>query len=115
MKESDGNFFGCWGGIASLQIALSAVWSGARRRGAGPEAIAKWMCENTARVAGLADAKGRIAAGHDADIVIWQTDETFDVDPVSLFHRHRVTPYAGMTLHGRVTATYLGGNRIDIT
>ena len=115
MKGTSGDFFGSWGGIASLQLALPAVWTGARRRGAGPEAIAKWMCENTARIAGLGETKGRIAVAHDADLVIWEPDESFDVEPARLSHRHSVTPYAGMTLHGRVTATWLAGNRIDLT
>ncbi|HXV18079.1 MAG TPA: allantoinase AllB, partial [Gemmatimonadaceae bacterium] len=58
MKESDGNFFGCWGGIASLQVTLSAVWTGARARGVQPERISTWMSESTSRLAGLAHRKG---------------------------------------------------------
>ncbi|MDP9178337.1 MAG: allantoinase AllB, partial [Gemmatimonadota bacterium] len=43
MKETVGDFFGAWGGIASLQLSLSAVWTGARVRGVAPERIAEWM------------------------------------------------------------------------
>jgi allantoinase len=112
MKATDGDFGASWGGIASLQLSLAAVWSGARKRGAGPEAIAHWMSERTAGLAGLGGRKGKLAAGYDADIVIWDPEAAFDVEATRLEHRHPVCPYDGMRLHGEVLATYLGGRRI---
>ena len=112
MKESDGDFFGCWGGIASLQVTLSAVWTGARARGVQPERISTWMSESTSRLAGLAHRKGRIAAGYDADIAIWNPDATFLVNGGTLRHRHPVTPYAGRELFGVVERTYVRGELI---
>jgi allantoinase len=109
MKATDGDFFAAWGGIASLQLSLSAVWTGARTRGIGPERVAAWMSANTARLAGLDARKGRLAAGFDADIVVWDPETAFTVDPNQLQHRHPVTPYAGRELFGRVRATYVGG------
>jgi allantoinase len=109
MKATDGDFFAAWGGIASLQLSLSAVWTGARARNVGPERIAGWMSANTARLAGLENRKGRLAAGYDADVVVWDPESAFTVDPGSLEHRHPVTPYAGRELFGRVRATYVGG------
>jgi allantoinase len=109
MKETGGDFFSAWGGIASLQLSLSAVWTGARSRGIAPDMIAEWMSAAPARLAGLEQKKGRLAADYDADIVIWNPDESFVVDPADLLHRHKVTPYAGRELFGRVRATYVGG------
>jgi allantoinase len=109
MKESRGDFFAAWGGIASLQLSLSAVWTGARARGVGPERIAGWMSSNTARLARLDDRKGRLADGYDADIVVWDPEVSFRVVPTQLEHRHAVTPYAGRELFGRVRRTYVSG------
>ena len=109
MKESDGDFFGCWGGIASLQVTLSAVWTGARARGVQPERISTWMSESTSRLAGLAHRKGRIAAGYDADIAIWNPGASFVVNGGTLRHRHPVTPYDGRALFGVVERTYVRG------
>jgi len=109
MKGSDGDFFSAWGGIASLQLSLSALWTGARARSVGPERIAAWMSTRTARLAGLDGHKGRLATGYDADIVVWDPESSFTVDPTRLEHRHAVTPYAGRELFGRVRATYVGG------
>ena len=109
MKATEGDFFAAWGGIASLQLSLSAVWTGARARGVGPERIAGWMSANTARLAGVDDRKGQLAAGYDADIIVWDPEAVFTVDANRLEHRHAVTPYAGRELFGRVHATYVGG------
>lgn len=114
MKESDGNFFGCWGGIASLQLALPAVWTGAKARGIQPGKIAEWMSTSTARLAGLDNRKGAIAEGFDADIAVWNPEASFVVDPRSLFHRHPLTPYAGRELYGVVEETYVAGEKIGI-
>ena len=113
MKRTHGDFFSAWGGIASLQLSLSAVWTGARARGVPPERIADWMSAAPARLAGLADRKGAIAEGYDADIVLWDPDASFVVDPTRLHHRHPVTPYAGRELFGVVHATYVAGRKVS--
>ena len=112
MKQTNGDFFSAWGGIASLQLSISAVWTGARTRGLKPERIAQWMSAAPARLAGLQTRKGALAAGYDADIVVWDPEARFVVEPAQLLHRHKLTPYAGRELFGRVTATYVGGKRI---
>lgn len=112
MKRTHGDFFAAWGGIASLQLSLPAVWTGARERGVPPERIAEWMSAAPARLAGLAGRKGAIAEGYDADIVIWDPDASLVVNPAKLFHRHAVTPYAARELFGVVHATYVGGRRV---
>ena len=107
-----GDFFAAWGGIASLQLSLPVVWTGARARGVAPERLAEWMSSAPARLAGLADSKGRLAPGYDADIVVWDPEESFTVDPAKLLHRHPGTPYAGRELFGVVRASYAGGRPV---
>jgi allantoinase len=104
-----GDFFAAWGGIASLQLGLSAVWHGARARNLGVERVAAWMGTAPARLAALDHRKGSIVPGYDADIVIWQPDASFVVREEALYHRHKLTPYLGHTLPGRVRASFVGG------
>ena len=108
----EGDFLRAWGGIASLQIGLPAVWTQARLRGYALSHVAEWMCRGPARLAGLEKRKGTIAAGCDADLVIWNPDARFSVDPARLHHRHKLTPYAGRELFGVVETTFLRGRKV---
>jgi allantoinase len=107
-----GGFEAAWGGIASVQLGLAAVWTEASRRGFGLADIAAWMSRGPAKLAGL-PGKGAIAPGFDADFAVVAPDETWVVDPARLQHRHPVTPYAGTTLRGVVHETWLHGARAD--
>jgi allantoinase len=108
-RAAEGDFARAWGGIASIEVGLSAVWSGAVERGIGLETICRWMCEAPARLAGLHRRKGRIAPGYDADLVVFDPDQDRIVEPEHMFQRHKVTPYAGMRLLGVVDTTILRG------
>jgi allantoinase len=113
MKSADtGDFLSAWGGIASLQLSLPAVWTGASTRGFSMLDIVRWMSAAPAGLAGSSDRKGAITAGRDADLVIFDPDDEFVVDPAQLRHRHPLTPYAGLTLRGRVRTTILRGECI---
>ncbi len=113
MKCGDsGDFLRAWGGISSLQLSLPVLWTQARRRGIGFERIAEWLCRGPARLAGLDTRKGQIAVGYDADLVVWDPEAGFEVKPEELHHRHKLTPYRGRTLYGKVEATFLRGKKI---
>jgi allantoinase len=103
-----GSFFDAWGGIASLELGLRAVWTQARARGFALEDVARWMSEGPAVIAGL-ERKGAIVEGRDADLVLFEPDVGSEVDPIVLHHRSPVTPYAARRLDGRVWATYVRG------
>jgi allantoinase len=110
--QEEGDFLRAWGGIASLQLSLPAVWTEARARGYAETHLAQWLCAGPAQLAGLAGRKGTIAVGCDADFVIWDAEAKFRVEPAQLHHRHKVTPYAGRELWGRVETTFLRGRKI---
>lgn len=107
-----GNFLEAWGGISSLQLRLPVVWSEARRRGHTLNQLAQWLCAAPAELVNLEKRKGRIEVGYDADLVIWNPDEEFRVTPENIYHRHKLTPYAGEKLSGVVRSTYLRGIRV---
>jgi allantoinase len=114
LKRLDiGDFGVAWGGISSLQVGLSAVWTQARRRGFGLTDVARWMCQAPARQTGLR-RKGRIEIGYDADFCVFAPDDAFVVDVHKLQHKNPVTPYADRPLAGVVRSTWLRGQVVDI-
>ena len=94
-----GDFGAAWGGISGLQLGLPAVWTQAWPRGYGLTDLARWMAHGPAALVGLR-SKGSLEVGKHADLVAFDPDATFVVDPAELFHRHPVTVYAGRTLRG---------------
>ncbi len=113
LKLADrGDFMAAWGGIASLQHGLSVVWTEAARRGARLDQIATWMSAAPARLAGRHRSKGRLAAGYDADVVVWDPDESFTLTADALYYRHRISPYVRAALRGRVHRTFVRGREV---
>ncbi|CAN5663909.1 allantoinase AllB [soil metagenome] len=113
MKALDtGSFMQAWGGIASLQLGLSVIWAGARTRDYTFQHLAEWMSRAPARLAGLEGCKGAIAPGYDADMVVWDPEAEYSVEPGMLHHRHKLSPYLGQLLPGVVRATYLRGEKV---
>ena len=110
--KEDGRFDQAWGGIASLGLALPVVWTAMRQRGLGIERIGDWMAGAPARLAGLTGRKGALVPGTDADFAVFDPDAEWTVKPEDLRFRHKLSPYLGARLRGRVHETWLRGERI---
>jgi allantoinase len=104
-RRDEGRWDLAWGGIASLGLALPVMWTALGRRGYGPaagmERLGAWMAAGPARLAGLAGRKGALAAGADADFVVFDPNADWTVAPEHLHFRHKLSPYLGAELRGR--------------
>jgi allantoinase len=108
----NGDFAVAWGGVSSLQLGLSLIWTEARHRGIPLEQVLSWMAAKPAQLAGLGN-KGQLALGYDADLAVFAPDEAYVVDVSKLKHKNPITPYDGKALSGVVRQTYLRGTLID--
>ncbi len=115
-RRDEGRWDQAWGGIASLGLALPIMWTALCNRGLSQNESAhrlgKWMAEEPARLAGLTGRKGTLAKGADADIVAFDPDAAWTVSHEDLNFRHKLSPYLGATLRGRVRETWLRGEQV---
>lgn len=113
LKELDsGDFQKAWGGIAGLQFSLPVMWTKARMHGGSVLQISDWMSKKVATFLKMDHRKGKIAKGYDADLVVWNPEASFKVATADIFHRHKVTPYLGEELFGKVETTFVNGIKV---
>lgn len=91
----------------SLAVALTALYHTGRME--LPALLAKMTAE-PARILGL--EKGRLSVGADADLVLFDPDEEWVVEPEKFASKGRNTPFAGRRLKGRVKCTVADGRVI---
>jgi len=80
-KLDEGDIMSAWGGISTLGLGLSLMWTESQKsqNGVGLSQIIKWTSTATAKHAGLDTTKGAIKVGADADIVFWDPKAEFRV------------------------------------
>ncbi|KAI4949309.1 hypothetical protein J4E91_005048 [Alternaria rosae] len=113
-SEGKGDFFSAWGGISSVGLGLPILWTEGTKRNPdfSVEEIVRWCCRNTAKQVGLEKSKGDISVGFDADIVVFDDEAEFLVEPNTMLFRNKVSPYENRTLKGIVRETWLRGQRV---
>lgn len=104
------SFFEAWGGISGAQSSLELMFhEGVQVRGLPVTLISALLSGQPARRFGLEQRKGAIAVGLDADLVLLDPNAAYTLRAEDLLYRHRHSPYAGMTLSCKVTATLCRG------
>jgi allantoinase len=105
-----------WGGIASLGLALPVMNTALVQRGVEVHdamvRVGAWMAAEPAKLAGFTGRKGALVAGADADFVVFDPEAAWKVTQGDLHFRHKLSPYLGAELRGRVNETWLRGERV---
>lgn len=101
------------GGLPGLDTLLPLLWHEAVSvRGLDPSLIARVSAEHPARIFGLADRKGAIATGHDADLVLLDPTGTWTVRGDERPGTAQYSPWEGRTLTGRIRGVWSRGERL---
>lgn len=107
--EEKANFEKAPNGSIGMETSLAAVWTALHGKLELSEMISL-MSTAPAKILGI--PAGTLKVGATADIVLFDPDETWTVDPARLHGKSRNTPFKGMELTGRVRATYLRGRKV---
>ena len=100
-------------GMVGLETALAVALTALYHTGKlDLSALLRKMTANPARILGT--DKGRLTLGSDGDVVIFDPDEEWTVDPSQFASKGRNTPFAGHTLKGKVKYTIVGGTIIEV-
>ncbi|KAF6762974.1 allantoinase [Ephemerocybe angulata] len=111
-KIDTGDIMSAWGGISTLGLGLSLLWTEAKKRGVPLRQVVEWMSKKTAAHASLGDTKGQLNVGYDGDFVLWDPEASFKVTKELLQYKNKISPYEGLELTGRVEKTYLRGELV---
>jgi dihydroorotase-like cyclic amidohydrolase len=112
-KKVDDDFFKAPYGSPEIETMLPVVWHfGVNRGYITPNEIAELMSERSARIMGLFPKKGRIDAGSDADLVIFDPRETWTASNDNQHSNATYTLFEGMELLGRVKSVLSRGELV---
>lgn len=112
VRKDEGNFFAAWGGVSSVGLGLSILWTEGQKRGITVEDITKWCCSNTAKQVGLEHQKGDLRVGLDGDVAVFDDEATFEVCSDTMLFRNKCSPYQGKILKGVIRETWVRGQRV---
>jgi len=109
--DDPGNIWLAKSGFGGTEYLLSGLHSEGRGRGLSLNQVAELTAWNPAQRYGLL-AKGDVAPGFDADLVLFDPNETFVVRAAESESSQGYSPFEGMELNGRVKTTLLRGEVI---
>lgn len=94
-------------GIVGLETALPLTLALVEEGALSLEAAVAKLTSEPARLFGL--PKGSLAPGADADVVVVDLRESWEVEPLRFRSKSRNTPFAGWKVKGRVKTTIVDG------
>ena len=110
VEEKDVEFEFAAPGLVGLETALALTLTELVHPGDMPLMTAvDRLSTAPARVLGLTEHGGPIAPGQPANLVVFDPDESWTVDPAAFHSKSRNTPFAGRDLKGRVRHNFLRG------
>ncbi|RMH19820.1 MAG: allantoinase AllB [Acidobacteria bacterium] len=109
-EKHTGSIWTDYGGVPGVELMLPYLYSeGVRKGRITLERLVEVTASAPARFFGIERRKGRLAPGLDADLVVFDPDETWTVRAGELHNLNRYTPHEGQLLTGRVRALYVRG------
>jgi len=107
MQEKQQGFTDAPFGIVGLETAWPLTLALVDEGALSLESAVEKLSSAPAKAFGL--SKGTLMVGADADVVVADPQESWEVDPTKFRSKSRNTPFAGWKVKGRVKTTIVGG------
>jgi dihydropyrimidinase len=112
-KDVNGDFLAQGFGSPQIETLLPVTHDAGVNRGhIGVVRLVQVLCENPARIFGLYPRKGTIAAGSDADLVVFNPTREFTLRARDLHSNANYTLYEGRTVLGWPEMSFQRGRRV---
>lgn len=109
-EKQSGGFHTDYGGIPGVEFLLPWTYThGVQAGRISLETMVERLCSAPARNFGLADRKGALAAGLDADFVVLDETCSWTASAAAMHCLNRYTPFEGEQLGARVLSTWIRG------
>lgn len=99
-------------GIAGLEVSLPLLMDQVCKDRLSLDRFVDATAQRPATIANIADRKGRLEAGMDADFTIWDPEAEWEVAPSGGFSRIDTTPFLHWQLQGRIWQTWVRGRMV---
>jgi dihydropyrimidinase len=111
-KQDVENWWDSPSGANQLQTSVPVFYDEAvNNRGYSPSFVVRTMSTNIADTYGMPD-KGTLDPGTDADIVVFDPDATYEIDPANNASKSDFSIYEGREITGKVEKTFLRGSLV---
>ena len=109
LEEKSNNYFSCPSGGPLVQHSLAAMLEMSQHGKISPEMVVEKMCHAPARIFGV-DRRGYIRENYHADLVLLDPESAWEVAPENILYKCGWSPFEGVTLHTKITHTFVGGH-----
>jgi allantoinase len=112
-EKQSGTLRGDYGGIPGVEHLLPFLLTHGVQTGLlSLDTLVDRLCAAPARFFGIADRKGALSPGMDADFVVVDDAASWTVDAASMHTLNRYTPLHGAKLGARVLQTWVRGRQV---
>jgi dihydroorotase len=109
LEEKSNTYFSCPSGGPLVQHSLAAMLEMSQHGKISPEMVVEKMCHAPARIFGV-DRRGYIRENYHADLVLLDPESAWEVAPENILYKCGWSPFEGVTLHTKITHTFVGGH-----
>lgn len=116
-KEKEQSYEKAPSGFPGLETAFPMLFKKMTERISEMEAlriISKLFSQNPVRIFGL-EKRGEIKVGNFADLIVFDTNKKWKIDPDKFQTKARYSPFDGMIGQAKVKCTFVNGKRYDET